>query len=226
MSLPVGIPAVDREQGDVRTELTHGPDQALVAERVAGVVEPDAVELGDVADEPRRPVRMTAEGVAVLDPDGMTGGNRCDANVPDLELDADPPANDPAAGDPGLGDAAHQRLRHDEDGLRGGRGDHGPGRQVEVVAVLVGCQHGGDADQGARIDRCGDNPIRAWREERIDQHEVVAAQEGEPGLPEGDDPDRAPRGAPGRQTSVGDRGRGHGVGSGATALASPPASST
>ena len=166
-----------------------------------------ALELDDVADEPGPSSLAVAEGVAVLDADGVPGrhgGRPCTAR----------PIGNPIRApitrslrDPGRGHQRHQRRRDDEHGIRGGVGDDRPGRKIEVVLVLVRREHGTDALQAAGIDRRLDQPIRSRRQERVDQHQVGVAPQGEPGLPERDDPDgtvrRTPRGQVETRTSAG-----------------------
>ena len=92
-----------------------------------------------------------------------------------------------------------QWLRDDEPRRRRGRGELRPDRQVEVVAVLMRREDGGDAAELAGVDGRLDESLLAGRAEQVDEAEVVAAAQGHPSLAERDDADRAGRRMPGRQ---------------------------
>ena len=64
-----------------------------------------------------------------------------------------------------------------------------------MIVVLVCREHGADAVEAARDRRRRRraDPVASDRNGSI-EHEVVVAAEGEPGLSERDDPDRAPGG--------------------------------
>ena len=196
---PIGISTVDRQQRDVRTEIAHRSNDAVVRQRVPGVVEPHAVELDDVADEPRRHLVLISEGVAVFDPDGMPGRYRRHHELAELHGRSDPTSRDAPVRDPRVDHERHERLGDHEPGVRACLGDERPRRKVEVVPVLVRREDGRDAEHMARIDDGIGQAIRARRKERIDQDEVAAALQGKSGLAEGDDRDGLPRRTPSRQ---------------------------
>ena len=103
------------------------------ARRVAGVVQPHAVELDDVANEPWRSGARRRRGSSR--PRSLTAcraGTAVARAPPDPDRQPDPGADHAVARDPCGGHHRHERLRDDEPGVRGGvrrcrprRGDRG-----------------------------------------------------------------------------------------------------